>query len=122
MYAYNYKGEVATSAKQPTGDFVLVVNPQKDKLFRKAQRIIAGEYVVDLAEAKLIVHSKRRAKRMIEFAPYDEVIRLDIPGQDRTVAEAVRVNIRAVDAQRQTDIDACVDEAALRVLIMAEEL
>ncbi|MCK5020026.1 MAG: hypothetical protein KAS32_23435 [Candidatus Peribacteraceae bacterium] len=78
--------------------------------------------VYNIPKAKEITHHKRRAKRALEFAPHDEVIRLDIPGQDRTAAEAARVNIRAVDAQRQTDIDNCADEAALRVLIETEEL
>ena len=130
MYAYDYKGQVATSAIPPkSGDFIIVANPPKDNLFRKAQRIIAGEYVVDLAEAKSIAHTRRRAKRKKVFAPHRLITSKHAQGiplgnnENNTEAlNAMTTYKTNVDDVLQTNIDAAIDEAELRLLIETEEL
>lgn len=65
-----------------------------------------GETVtVDLAKSKLITLSKMRYVRQMEFKPYDEIIALQIPGEDAQAAEAQRVLIRQKYADIQNDID-----------------
>lgn len=68
--------------------------------------------VINIDKAKGIAHEMRRAKRAEEFAPYDEVIMKQIPGNDAVQAEAARQAIRDKYAQIQTDIDSApgVDE------------
>lgn len=60
---------------------------------------------INLAKAKLIAHDKRRLKREQEFAPYDKIIALQIPGQQATAAEIERQKIRDKYAIIQTNID-----------------
>lgn len=61
--------------------------------------------VINIDKAKSIAHEMRRIKRAEEFAPYDEVIMKQIPGNDAVEAEAARQAIRDKYAQIQTDID-----------------
>lgn len=61
---------------------------------------------IDLAKAKTIGHTLRRAKREAAFAPYDQLIAKQIPGTDAVAAEEARVSIRAHYAVMQDDIDA----------------
>jgi hypothetical protein len=61
--------------------------------------------VINIDKAKGIAHEMRRAKRAKEFAPYDEVIMKQIPGNDAVEAEAARQAIRDKYAQIQLDID-----------------
>ncbi len=61
--------------------------------------------VINLDKAKGIAHEIRRAKRAEEFAPYDEIIMKQIPGNDAVEAEAARQVIRDRYAQIQLDID-----------------
>ena len=61
--------------------------------------------VINIDKAKGIAHDIRRAKRAEEFAPHDEVIMKQIPGNDAVEAEAARQAIRDKYAQIQTDID-----------------
>lgn len=61
--------------------------------------------VINIDKAKGIAHEMRRAKRAEEFAPYDEVIMKQIPGNDAVKAEAARQAIRDKYAQIQSDID-----------------
>ena len=61
--------------------------------------------VVNIDKAKTIAHDIRRTKRAEEFAPYDEVIMKQIPGNDAVEAEAARQAIRDKYAQIQLDID-----------------
>ena len=61
--------------------------------------------VVNNDKAKTIAHDIRRTKRAEEFAPYDEVIMKQIPGNDAVEAEAARQAIRDKYAQIQLDID-----------------
>ena len=60
---------------------------------------------VNLNKAKTISHDKRRDARAKEFAPFDEVIMKQIPGNDAVEAEAARQAIRDKYAQIQADID-----------------
>lgn len=68
--------------------------------------------VINIDKAKGIAHEMRRTKRAEEFAPYDEVIMKQIPGNDAAEAEAARQAIRDKYAQIQSDIDSApgVDE------------
>ena len=61
--------------------------------------------VVNIDKAKIIAHDIRRTKRAEEFAPYDEIIMKQIPGNDAVEAEAARQAIRDKYAQIQLDID-----------------
>ncbi len=78
--------------------------------------------VSNVPKLKEWAHGRRRAKRMVEFEPHDDTIKLQVPGQDMAAAEAARATIRTADAGRQTAIDGCVDEAALRAVIEVEQL
>ncbi len=61
--------------------------------------------IIDIDKAKAIGHDMRRAAREAEFAPYDEAIAKQIPGQtDR--AETARQAIREKYAAIQIAIDA----------------
>lgn len=61
--------------------------------------------VINLTKAKNIAHERRRFKREQEFKPHDEIIMKQIPGEDATVAETARAEIRTRYATIQTDID-----------------
>jgi len=61
--------------------------------------------VINVTKAKAIGHDMRRAARAAEFAPYDEAIAKQIPGQAEG-AEAARQVIREKYAAIQTAIDA----------------
>jgi len=60
---------------------------------------------INITKAKSIGHDMRRAARAQEFAPYDEAIAKQIPGQ-ADGAEAARQAIREKYAAIQTAIDA----------------
>jgi hypothetical protein len=60
---------------------------------------------INITKAKAIGHDMRRAARAQEFAPYDEAIAKQIPGQEEG-AEAARQVIREKYAAIQTAIDA----------------
>lgn len=59
---------------------------------------------VDMTKAKDIAHKIRRQAREAEFAPYDNVIAKQIPGQEG--AEVARQAIRDRYARIQQAIDA----------------
>jgi hypothetical protein len=61
---------------------------------------------IDMTKAKDIAHDKRRAARVEEFKPHDEVIAKQIPGVDAEAAEAARQAIRDKYAAMQAEIDA----------------
>eukprot|EP00919_Chromeraceae_sp_WS-2016_P079275 GHVR01187652.1.p1 GENE.GHVR01187652.1~~GHVR01187652.1.p1 ORF type:complete len:174 (-),score=31.96 GHVR01187652.1:142-663(-) len=65
----------------------------------------ATEVYEDLAVAKEIAHEMRRAKRNELFAPHDEVIMKQIPGDDAVAAEAARAVIRTEYAGIQSAIE-----------------
>lgn len=72
---------------------------------------------INIDKAKTITHEIRRAKRAEEFAPHDEVIMKQIPGNDYTAAEAARAEIRAKYETIQTDIDSAVDADTLLTIV-----
>jgi hypothetical protein len=61
--------------------------------------------VINVTKAKAIGHDMRRAARAAEFAPYDDAIAEQIPGQAEG-AEAARQEIREKYAAVQAAIDA----------------
>ena len=61
--------------------------------------------VINVTKAKSIGHDMRRVARAAEFAPHDEAIAKQIPGQAEG-AEAARQAIREKYAAMQTAIDA----------------
>lgn len=72
---------------------------------------------INLSKAKTIAHEKRRAARSEEFAPYDEVIMKQIPGNDVIEAEAARQAIRNKYAQLQTQMDSAQTVEELKALL-----
>jgi hypothetical protein len=70
---------------------------------------------INLEKARQIAHSTRREFRSAEFAPYDEVIAKQIPGQEG--AEATRQAIRTKYAALQEQIDAATSVDMLRALL-----
>lgn len=72
---------------------------------------------INLSKAKTIAHEKRRAARSEEFAPYDEVIMKQIPGNDAIEAEAARQAIRNKYAQLQTQMDSAQTVEELKALL-----
>lgn len=90
-----------------------------DRFFRNAWVKGSGKVDIGLPKAKEIGHQVRRQKRAEEFAPYDEVIAKQIPGNNAAQAEAARQAIRDKYATMQAAIDAAAtpDEikAALEV-------
>lgn len=77
-----------------------------DRTFRGAWVANGAAIEVDLSKAKEIAHDVRRAKRAEEFAPLDEVIAKQIPGNDPAQVEAERQAIRDKYATVQNQIDA----------------
>lgn len=75
---------------------------------------------INLDKAKSIAHDKRRAARAEEFKPHDEVIMKQIPGNDATVAEAARQEIRDKYADMQVAIDAAESADELKVILGLE--
>ena len=72
---------------------------------------------VNMDKAKAIAHEKRRAKRAEEFAPLDEVIMKQIPGNDATQAEAARQAIRDKYSALQVQMDAATTVDELKSLL-----
>lgn len=62
--------------------------------------------VVNIDKAKVIAHEIRRAARSSEFAPYDDAIAKQIPGEAQG-AEEQRQIIREKYAEIQTKLDQC---------------
>lgn len=76
---------------------------------------------VNHTKAVAIAHGMRRAARAKEFAPFDDVIAKQIPGE-AAVAEAARESIRQKYAQLQLEIDATQSFAELKALVDARGL
>jgi hypothetical protein len=76
-----------------------------DRTFRGAW--VMGDCCIDhdLDKCKEIGHSIRRTKRAEEFAPLDEVIAKQIPGNDAAAAETARQVVRDKYAEVQDAID-----------------
>lgn len=71
---------------------------------------------VNLTQAKLVAHTRRRDVRNRRFAPLDAVIAKQIPGVDITAVEAQRQAIRDEDAALQVAIDAASSVTELKAL------
>jgi hypothetical protein len=63
--------------------------------------------VVNLNKAKSIAHERRRAKRELEFAPFDALIAKQIPGSYEQQAEVERQKIR----NKYDEIQIAIDKA-----------
>lgn len=61
-------------------------------------------FKINLAKAKEIVHQKRRIARAMEFAPYDEIVMKQIPGEIKS-AEKERKLIRTKYEKIQEQVD-----------------
>lgn len=72
---------------------------------------------IDLNRAKIIAHEKRRVSRSEEFAPYDEIIMKQIPGNDYNQAESARQVIREKYANLQSQMDAATTVEELKGLL-----
>jgi hypothetical protein len=71
---------------------------------------------INVTKAKAIGHDMRRAARAAEFAPYDEAIAKQIPGQ-ADGAEAARQAIREKYAAIQTAIDAAATPDEIKAVL-----
>lgn len=72
---------------------------------------------INLPKAKLIAHDKRRAARAEEFAPLDEIIAKQIPGNDTVAIEAARQAIRDKYDRMQLDIDKAKTPEELKTIL-----
>jgi hypothetical protein len=73
--------------------------------------------VVNIDKAKLIAHEIRRAKRSEEFAPLDEVIMKQLPGNDLAEAEQSRQDIRNKYDVIQLQIEYATSPEELKVIL-----
>lgn len=91
-----------------------------DRTFRAAW--VMGDCCVehDLDKCKAIAHDKRRAARAEEFAPLDEVIAKQIPGNDPAEVEAERQVIRDKYATVQDQIDAASTPDEIKTALVLE--
>lgn len=75
---------------------------------------------INLDKAKEISHGLRQAKREEEFAPYDEIIAKQVPGQDAVAAENARQAIRDRYATIQINLDAAETADDLESILITE--
>ena len=88
-----------------------------DLTFRNAWVKSGKTIAEDLTKSKAIGHDMRRAKRVEEFAPHDDVIAKQIPGVDAEAAEASRAAIRTKFATMQTGIETADTTAKIKVAL-----
>jgi hypothetical protein len=69
---------------------------------------------INIEKAKTIAHAKRRYLRELEFAPHDQIIAKQIPGDASVKAEAARKEIREKYAVIQNSIDAATSFAEIK--------
>jgi hypothetical protein len=88
-----------------------------DRTFRGAW--VIGDCCIEhnIHRCREIGHDIRRAKRAEEFAPYDEVIAKQIPGNDAAAAEAARQVVRDKYADMQDAIDAAADPSEIKAAL-----
>lgn len=92
----------------PSGVDYEIIDESKlptDRKFRNAWVKGSGEVIEDVTKSKVIAHETRREKRAAEFKPHDDIISLNIPGQDAAAAETARATIRTKYATMQTNIN-----------------
>jgi len=75
---------------------------------------------INFDKAKEIAHQKRREARAIEFAPFDEIIMKQIPGNEHAQAEAARQAIRDKYSVLQEQMNAAQTLEELKALIPQE--
>jgi hypothetical protein len=93
-----------------------------DRTFRNAW--VMGDCCIDhdLDRCRAIGHDHRRAARAAEFAPHDEVIAKQIPGNDAAAAEAARQSIREKYAAVQEAIEAASSPDQIKAALAAGHL
>ena len=104
----------------PDGTSYEVIDDNKtpsDRTFRGAWVKGSGVVTEDVTKAKVIAHKIRREKRELEFEPHDNIISLNIPGQDATAAETSRAAIRTKYATMQTNIDNATNIAGIKTAL-----
>ena len=104
----------------PSGISYEIIDESKlptDRKFRNAWVKGSGEVTEDVTKSKVLAHETRREKRTAEFKPYDDIISLNIPGQDATAAETARASIRTKYATMQTNIDNATDIAGIKTAL-----
>lgn len=98
--------------------YVDAADMPQDRLFRGAWKQDGRKCVECPLKSKEIAHQIRRAKREAEFAPYDELVSKQIPGQSESAEEA-RAGIRAKYDAVQVEMDACKSAAELRAVLQS---
>lgn len=88
-----------------------------DGAFRNAWDLADRKVVVNLTKAKAIAHNVRRELRAKEFAPLDEIIAKQIPGNDYAAIEQQRQTVRDKYAVVQTNIDAATTPEQLKQIL-----
>ena len=76
---------------------------------------------INFDKAKTIAHQKRRDARSEEFAPHDQIISRQIPGQNEK-AEQERKSIREKYAAIQTEIDNAIDVNSLKQVLINRDI
>ena len=76
---------------------------------------------VNIDKAKNIAHNLRRKKRDNLFAPYDNIIMKQIPGNDYNVAEQARADIRAADSIVQENINSATTPEEIKQILVDYE-
>ena len=74
--------------------------------------------IINMNKAKDVAHTKRRIAREQEFAPYDNIIMKQIPGNSFQEAEAARQAIRDKYAVMQTQIDVAQTPEELKDILV----
>lgn len=120
-YAKTVDDVVHISSSKLLG-FDLVSNLPFDRVFRSAWKLVNGDVVEDLEESKLISHKLRRTKREELYAPHDEIISKQIPGQSAIDAEAAREVIRNRDSELQELIDSKLKLNTLKEVLFENDL
>jgi hypothetical protein len=72
---------------------------------------------INITKAKDIAHEKRRAARIEEFKPHDEIIMKQIPGNNMIQAEAARQAIREKYEELQTQMNEAQTVEELKELL-----
>ena len=104
----------------PSGVSYEIIDESKlptDRKFRNAWVKGSGEVTEDVTKSKVLAHETRREKRTAEFKPHDDIISLNIPGQDAGAAETARAAIRTKYATMQTNIDNATDIAGIKTAL-----
>lgn len=120
MYSKLIDGIAAIANTQIDDTWTEVTNfAPPDRAFRNAWVFENGTVAEEIVMTKALAHDKRRARRDELFAPHDEIIMKQIPGQSAQQAEQARADIRSQDALVQESIDLASDTQAIRDALVA---